>query len=588
MNPFLFLLGIFGFSAFSTKGSSSNSDSDALEVVLPPAPDLVPIAPADLDGDVVDPESVQPEIVVPAIVVPEDSEPEIAEPAQPSVEDVEPPAEDVEPPVEDVEPPVEDVEPPVEDVEPPVEDVEPPVEDDTAGQPSNDVPIAFEGAEGFGQYTVGGRGGEILKVTNLDDSGEGSLRWALEDVTGPRIVLFEVGGVIELQSEIEIENPFVTIAGQTALGDGITITGARIQIDADEVIVRGLKFRPGDDVEGQDFSTRDGLSVGNGSSGDPVSNIIIDHNSFTWATDENAAIWGNVSDLTFSNNIVAQGLETPTEIGRSSMGMIISGGDIDDITITQNFFAHNDDRNPYLRDVDNAEITNNYIYNYGASGLRLANSVTSNVIGNVFEAGVDSPDRAPLYLLDGDSNSSQYYLEDNIWLNDGAEINGNDVAHTDVDHIQDGLVFASNVDAMDASLVKEYVLQNAGAMPMDRDNVDSYLIQTARDGTGSSIDTLDQSPVQLHQNDTFDAHLDTDEDGMPDWYEQWYAPLDPTVFDAHGDTDDDGFTNIEEYMNGLITGFDEADVMALMTTTITSELPTTANEDAEEGELELL
>src|SRR5688500_9916676 len=102
--------------------------------------------------------------------------------------------------------------------------------------------LAFEGAEGFGAYTAGGRGGQVVKVTNLDDSGPGSLRWALTQVDGPRTVVFEVNGTITLKDQIIIEDPNITIAGQTALGEGITIAGSRIRVKADEVIIRGLKF----------------------------------------------------------------------------------------------------------------------------------------------------------------------------------------------------------------------------------------------------------------------------------------------------------------------------------------------------------
>ena len=176
---------------------------------------------------------------------------------------------------------------------------------------------SFPGAEGFGATTAGGRGGAIVKVTNLNDSGAGSLRWALEDLDKPRIVLFDVGGLITLKDSIQV-NGDVTVAGQTAPGSGVTIRGGRLQVVEDDAIIRGLKFRPGDG-SGQDFGERDGISVGINKT--LVERVVIDSNSMTWATDENTSVWSGARDVTYSNNIIAEGLyELDASRGRPQHG----------------------------------------------------------------------------------------------------------------------------------------------------------------------------------------------------------------------------------------------------------------------------
>ena len=165
--------------------------------------------------------------------------------------------------------------------------------------------LAFKGAKGFGAQAQGGRGGEVVKVTNLNDSGEGSLRWALEDLDQKRIVVFDVGGQIDLKDQIEI-NGNVTLAGQTAPG-GVTVTGGRLRVVDSDVIIRGMHVRPGDEAGGDDPGNRDGIAVGK--RGQTVDNVMIDSNSISWSVDELASTWGAPSNVTFSNNIMAEALQ---------------------------------------------------------------------------------------------------------------------------------------------------------------------------------------------------------------------------------------------------------------------------------------
>ena len=236
--------------------------------------------------------------------------------------------------------------------------------------------------------------------------------------------------------------------------------------------------------------------------------------------------------------------------------MIVSGGTIERVTIAKNFFAHNEDRNPYVRDARDVEIVNNYIYNYGDSGMRLSGTITSNVVGNYFEAGVGSPDRAPLYLSDGGAGESKYFLDGNLWTKGTTVRSGDAVAHSTIQYITPDEVLSPNVSAIEVSTVKEHVLRSAGASHDARNGIDAYLIETALRGNGGSIDSLSQFPMISEPKNTVNSTIDSDNDGMPDWFEDMFHAVDVNRYDSHEDADGDGFTNLEEYINGLIDGFD--------------------------------
>ncbi len=416
---------------------------------------------------------------------------------------------------------------------------------------------SFAGAEGFGTETAGGRGGWIVKVTNLNDSGIGSLRWALEDLDAPRIVVFDVGGIINLKSEIRM-NGDVTVAGQTAPGDGIVLRGARLHVAEDDVIIRGLKFRPGDGA-GMTPSERDGISVGR--DGEIVERVVVDSNSMSWSVDENVSVWAGAHDVTFSNNIFAEGLQNSIHPqGAHSMGMIIGDG-AQRISVINNLFANNEHRNPNIWN-SSVEVINNYVYNYGANGLDVADGLASpakvNIIGNVYERGPDSALRSPIRLGEKDGGSA-YYLKDNITVTrtSSSQPDIDAAAGAGLAVVKSSPVFTgSGADAMSSSLVKDYVLAHAGAFSWDRDSNDTRLINGVKTNTGGLIDS--PSDVGGYKTPTVTTTLkDTDKDGIPDIYEAQLG-FNPNVFDPHGDKDGDGFTNIEEYINGLITGFDAA------------------------------
>lgn len=415
---------------------------------------------------------------------------------------------------------------------------------------------SFEGAEGFGATTAGGRGGWIVKVTTLEDSGVGSLRWALEGLSGPRIVVFDVGGVINLKSEIKV-NGDVTVAGQTAPGDGITISGARLKVVGDDVIIRGLHIRPGDGA-GMAPSDRDAISVG--AIDKIVSRVVIDSNSLTWAIDEGASTWYGARDVTYSNNIIAEGLNKSIhDQGAHSMGALIGDGS-HRITLINNLFASNNHRNPQIGMATNVEVINNLVFNYGNNGLEVnvggSAYATMHAIGNSFVAGPNSSPNNPIRLL-GATPGSAFYLEDNLgWSRTSSAQPEIAIAEgVGLSKVSAAKIFTgSNATAMSASEVQAYVLAHVGARAQGLDPVDARIIAGVLSGTGKIIDSPSQVPAFTPRSVRTQL-VDTDGDGVPDVYEKLLG-FDAFRFDAHGDNDKDGYTNIEEYINGLITGFD--------------------------------
>src|SRR5215471_5276536 len=222
------------------------------------------------------------------------------------------------------------------------------------------APLALPGAEGFGAQTPGGRGGRVWFVRNLNDEGPGSFR-AVVTAQGPRIVIFRVGGLITLKSPIKITEPFLTIAGQTAPGDGICLRGSEISILTHDVIARYLRFRPGD-ISGGEV---DALNI-MGASRD----VIVDHCSATWSIDECLSPSGAISNVTVQWCLIAEGLNRSIHSkGSHGYGSLAraSGG----VTLHHNLWAHNEERNPRLGDnygrgtPPTFDFRNNVMYDWG-------------------------------------------------------------------------------------------------------------------------------------------------------------------------------------------------------------------------------
>ena len=221
---------------------------------------------------------------------------------------------------------------------------------------------AFPGAEGWGKYTLGGKGGQVIEVTNLNDSGPGSLRTAVS-ASGPRTVVFRVSGTIELKSNLSISRPFITIAGQTAPGDGICIKKYPIVINADQVIIRYLRLRLGDESGADD----DALS------GQFHKHIMIDHVSASWSVDETLSIY-HCDSVTVQWCLISESMYNSNhEKGHHGYGGIWGGPHG---SFHHNLFAHHSSRNPrFASGCGNTDYRNNVIYNWGFQSVYGAEKV---------------------------------------------------------------------------------------------------------------------------------------------------------------------------------------------------------------------
>lgn len=422
--------------------------------------------------------------------------------------------------------------------------------------PNSDLP-AFPGAEGFGSTTVGGRGGQVIYVTNLNDSGPGSLRAAI-DTAGPRIVVFAVGGTITLETALLINDPYITIAGQTAPGDGITLrasennTSNLMYIDTHDVVVRYLRFRKGPG------GGRDNLTLIGGY------NIVVDHSSFSWSTDENLSSWYDAHDYTLSWNIIAEPLHCSThQDGCHGMNSLIGNAtSMGNVSIHHNLYAHGMYRNPFVKpsgmvDIVNNVGYNNYHYLYVQSqydGSYQAGPIYVNVVGNYFKYGPESERNGAYYpQVKFRKDKAESVLEAYLSGNQGD--NGTDWALVDYSGAADGSVRVEKrhntppITTTTAEQAYQEVLAKAGAN-LVRDAIDLRVVDDVEKGTGAFIDEPDEVggwPTLAAGT----APTDTDGDGMPDTWESERG-LDPQNLNDGPADRDDGYTNVEEYLAWLV------------------------------------
>ncbi len=358
----------------------------------------------------------------------------------------------------------------------------------------------FPGAQGYGVETPGGRGGKILKVSNLNDEGPGSLRSAVE-ASGPRIVVFEVGGYINLHSELAITNPFITIAGQTAPEPGITLRNRRLRIGTHDVVIQHLRSRPGDAPgKADELDDRDALTIQDFNN--PIYNVVIDHCSFSWSVDEVVGLWGyrdkRLSDITISNSIISEGLNRSLHPrGPHSKGLLI--GDYSKrVTLIRNLISSSADRNgPLFKGGTSGIVLNNLVYN-GGNSYRLGfaddyNAGPSKVtaVGNLWIDGPAYPTRGPVWFNSNVKAGTEIYLSGNkIVQQTGFPVPivenntgwGNPVVTIPPLWIQDLKVWEVNQ-------VESGVLANAGARPAQRDVIDERIVREVRTRTGRIIDS---------------------------------------------------------------------------------------------------
>jgi pectate lyase len=435
---------------------------------------------------------------------------------------------------------------------------------------------AFPGAEGGGAAAIGGRGGRVIEVTNLDNSGPGSLRAACE-ASGARIVVFRVGGTIELQEPIRISNPYITIAGQTAPGGGILISGTNLDqtpigVYTHEVIIRFLRVRTGRG----DQSGQGGDCIGLQSN---CYNVIIDHCSVSWSNDENLQVWadnGASHDITFSWNIISEGLT----FDHNSCGLIVGSDnnseDMVNIDVHHNLFMHNQKRNPLVKGMS-SRVINNIVYNWEWNSTMFGGGTTIDIIGNLYKAGPTteiSEMHIHHWIDEGTQGDPSIYIRGNISPGQSDPEGDNwftmdqgDSQNFSYGHPPDretcerstpmtGSPFPITVHSV--LDIENMILADVGASKRldengnwvsNRDAVDERLIQEYLSGTG--IIPYDENSVGGFPTiSPGTPYQDSDHDGMADEWEYLYCfnPNDPS--DGPGDADGDGYTNIEEFLNG--------------------------------------
>ncbi len=464
--------------------------------------------------------------------------------------------------------------------------------------PQADIP-AFPGAEGGGAYAFGGRGGKVLVVTSLEDSGPGTLREACEQ-GGARIVVFNVAGIIRLKSPVIIRAPYITIAGQTAPGDGVCVAGESFWINTHDVVIRHMRFRRGETNVGR----RDDAIGGN-----PVGNIMIDHVSASWGLDENMSMYRHMYDpgdgskeeklptvnISIQNSIFAEALDTYNH----SFGSTLGG---ENCTFMRNLWANNTGRNPSIGWNGIFNFVNNVVFNWRHRSMDGGDyKATFNIINNYFKPGPVTPkDEAVGHrILNPESGRSNLgykvfgraYVEGNIM--EGYEkvtrdnwAGGVQVEDENDQDLPDAGKFTEDirvnepfpmppVTVIPAQQAYAYVLENAGATLPKRDAVDERIIRTVKTGKPEYVEGLhpedfyqfehrrlpqdsykqgiitDVSQVGGYPAYKGTPYQDSDSDGMPDAWESQYKlnPKDPS--DANKDMNGDGYTNIEKYINGM-------------------------------------
>lgn len=435
--------------------------------------------------------------------------------------------------------------------------------------------IAFPGAEGYGKWTVGGRGGRVLTVTNLNDSGEGSFRDAVEQ-TGARIVVFAVDGTIELKSPLRINNDSITIAGQSAPGDGICLKDYPLVVNASNVIIRYIRVRVGDRYR------LDSDGVGGGRYGQK--NVILDHLSVSWSIDECLSIY-KTENLTVQWCLVAHSLNTSVHTkGSHGFGGIWGGYKA---TFHHNLLANHASRNPRFSSVDGTkwvDCRNNVVYNWGfKTAYGGGHHAEINIVNNYYKPGPASQHHR---LLDvAEDGTGRYYVAGNVMAGDDAVTRDNHSAITDCagkcyipgrksagpdsgispeaiptsgEECASCLVgspFPSEPIHEDAPVVAyQRILESVGCS-FSQDSYDREVLRQVREGIG----TFGTNGIINSQEDVGGwpilkvgkALKDTDGDGMPDDWESEHGLNPKSASDASAYTLNEDYTNIEVYLNSL-------------------------------------
>ncbi|MDD5206479.1 MAG: hypothetical protein PHS17_13715 [Desulfobacterales bacterium] len=436
---------------------------------------------------------------------------------------------------------------------------------------------AFPGAEGFGATSLGGRGKStppysftVHAVTNLNNSGAGSFRAAVE-ASGPRFVVFKIGGTIALTSGITISNPYIYIAGQTAPGGGITIRGGEVRVQTHNVTIRYLTFRRG--AGGDNHAL---LIADNGNSN--VHDIIVDHCTLSWGTDEVLSTWYRVYNFTSQWNIVSEGLDCSTHSeGCHSKGGAFGGWYFDErhsaggaynLSVHHNLFAHNRERNPVFDVVGTSQSVNNVSYNMSSRSHMYYDrgeftQAKNNVIKNFTKAGPASakqPYTAQVWKYSPNSISWGMYVEGNI---DSYRTSDTQAQEVSVEPGSRGYLVSKRfpdptITETSAAQAYKDVLASAGnyrglncdgTWTVRRDAHDLRIVSDVTNRTGKIINDPSEVGGWLTISSGTPC-TDTDSDGMPDVWETASGLNPNNSADRLLDSNGNGYTNLERFLNG--------------------------------------
>ncbi|KAA8481406.1 hypothetical protein BDE36_0683 [Arcticibacter tournemirensis] len=416
--------------------------------------------------------------------------------------------------------------------------------------------LAFPGAEGFGKFTTGGRGGKVLIVSNLNDEGEGSLRKAIQ-AKGPRIIVFSVSGTIALESPLDINKGDLTIAGQSAPGDGICIKNYPVSIKSDNVIIRYIRFRMGDEKK----IAADALGANKGNN-----NIIVDHCSMSWATDECASFYRN-SNFTLQWCIISESLNSSVhQKGEHGYGGIWGG---EGASFHHNLIASHKSRTPRFSgssttpnsENELVDFTNNVIYNWEANSVYGGEKGRYNIVNNYFKPGPATASSKRTQILNPWSPYGRFYLNGNH-LDGNKAISKDNWGGVKADHPDSARTLnpfkVESLACQNPEKAYTAVLDFAGAS-FRRDAIDTRIANEVKSGS-SGLGTQKNGIIDS-QNDaggwpelkSQPAPTDTDNDGMPDAWEKKNGlnPSDP--LDSSAYTIDKNYTNVEIYLNNLLS-----------------------------------
>lgn len=411
---------------------------------------------------------------------------------------------------------------------------------------------AFPGAEGFGKFTTGGRGGKVLVVTNLNDDGEGSLRRALKQ-DFPRIIVFAVVGNIELESPLDIRHGNVSIFGHSAPGDGITLKNYNLKASGIEnVIIRFIRVRLGDEAGYQG----DAVSI------NKCKNVIIDHCSFSWATDECASIYDN-ENSTVQYCIISESLNASVHAkGEHGYGGIWGGMNA---TFHHNLFAHHNNRNPRFQgaryhkqpEKEIVDFRNNVIYNWKQNNSYAGEEGNHNIVNNVYKPGPATESKKDK-ILDPYDPYGTFYLSGNLLVGNEEVTADNWKGVNKFDKAPemklDKSIDVASVLTQSAEDALVSVLSQAGAS-YARDQIDSRIVVEVENGTATFGTGIINSQIEVGGWPVLKTGIvkpDADQDGMPDNWEVEMGLNPNNADDASTRTLDIGYSNIEIYLNGLL------------------------------------